>query len=176
MLGAAALAILIPVALAAAAHAGTPAPNAPAAPAAAKAEGLDYFAGRWRVTARDPGAQETLQIGYMVEATPGGAWLAGSAAAADGSLNARDMWGRDPLSGEIIRVVFDGSGTFATVRSPGWRGDVLVLEGEARSPGGIVRIRETITRRSPTRFDALWEAWRQGAWSAYSIETATRVS
>jgi hypothetical protein len=142
--------------------------------AAAQAKDLNYFIGRWDVASRDPASGEVLQVDYNIEAAPGGAWLAGSSASKDGSLNARDMWGRDPLTEEVIRVIFDGSGTFATVRSPGWASDKLVLEGEARSKGGTVRVRETISRISPHQFEARWEAYRNGAWSTYAVEIVTR--
>ena len=138
-------------------------------------EGVGYFEGRWRVASRDTASGEVLQVAYTVEPTPGGAWLAGAGASADGAFTSRDMWGRDPLSGELIRVTFDGAGTFATVRSPGWRGDRLVLEGEARSKGGVIRVRETIVRQGPRRFEATWEAHRDGEWLAYAIETVTRT-
>ena len=141
---------------------------------AAQADDLRYFVGRWDVASKDPASGEVLQVDYSIEAAPGGAWLAGSAISKDGTVSARDMWGRDPLTGEVIRVIFDGGGTFATVRSPGWAGDRLVLEGEARSTGGTVRVRETISRLSPQRFEAVWEAYRNGAWSAYAVETVTR--
>ena len=68
----------------------------------------------------------------------------------------------------------DGSGAFATIRSPGWQGDRLVLEGEVRSKGGILRVRETITRLGRNEFKAVWEARRDGAWVAYSLESLTR--
>lgn len=79
---------------------------------------------------KDPASGNSVEVDYSIVAAPA---LARSSAAKDGSLNARDMWGRDPLTREIIRVVFDGSGTIATVRSSGWTGDKLVLEGDARS-------------------------------------------
>jgi hypothetical protein len=142
--------------------------------AAAQTEDLRYFVGHWDVTSKDPTSGDVLQVEYSIEAARGGAWLAGSSVSRDGSLNARDMWGRDPLTGDVIRVIFDGGGAFATVRSPGWSGDKLVLEGEARSKGGTVRVRETISRVSPQRFEAVWEAYRNGAWSAYAVETVTR--
>lgn len=142
--------------------------------AAAQTQELNYFVGRWDVASKDPASGEILEVDYSIEIAPGGAWLAGASTSKDGSLSARDMWGRDPLTGELIRVIFDGSGTFATVRSPGWTGDELVLEGEARSKGGTVRVRETITRTSPQRFKAVWEAFRNGAWSTYAVEIVTR--
>lgn len=142
--------------------------------AAAQTDDLRYFAGRWDVTSTDPTGGEVLRVDYSIELAPGGAWLAGSSASSDGAVSARDMWGRDPLTGEVIRVIFDGAGTFATVRSPGWTGDKLVLEGDARSRGGVIRVRETISRVSPQRFEAVWEAYRDGAWSTYAVETVTR--
>lgn len=142
--------------------------------AAAQTRDLDFFVGRWDVASKDPASGEVLQVDYTIEKAPGGAWLAGVSASRDRSINARDMWGRDPLTGELIRVVFDGSGTFATIRSPGWTGDKLVLEGEARSKGGTVRVRETISRVSLQHFEAVWEAYRNGAWAAYAIESVTR--
>jgi hypothetical protein len=142
--------------------------------AAAQVTDLNYFLGRWNVASKDPATGEVVHVDYSIERTPGGAWLAGASASKDGTLNARDMWGRDPLTGEVIRVIFDGGGTFATVRSSGWAGDKLVLEGEARSGGGTVRVRETISRVSPKEFRALWEAYRDGAWSIYAVETVTK--
>lgn len=169
------------LAVAGAAIAATAAPRveaaaAPTAPAATanQADGLDYFVGGWVAEARDPGTGETVVVDYRVERAAGGAWLAGTAAARDGSLTSRDMWGRDPRTGELIRVIFDGSGAHATVRSPGWGGDTLVLEGDVQSKGGSVRVRETITRLGPDRFRAVWEARRDGRWAAYSIETVVR--
>jgi hypothetical protein len=142
--------------------------------ATAQTKDLNYFLGDWNVASKDPASGEVLRVDYRIEAVPGGAWLAGASVSKDGSLSARDMWGHDPLTGEVIRVIFDGSGTFATVRSPGWAGDKLVLEGQARSKSGTVRVRETISRVSPQRFEAVWEAYRNGAWSAYAVETVTR--
>jgi hypothetical protein len=142
--------------------------------AAAQPPDLAYFVGRWHVASKDPASGEVLQVDYRIEAARGGAWLAGASASKDGSVSARDMWGHDPLTGELIRVIFDASGTFATIRSPGWTGDKLVLEGEARSKGGTVKVRETIAKVSPRRFEAVWQANRDGQWSTYAIETATR--
>ena len=150
-------------------------PVAHAQPAvAAASDGLDYLVGRWSASVVDPTTGETVEVDYRVEPTSGGAWLTGTGVARDGSLNARDIWGRDPLTKEIIRVVFDGSGALGTIRSPGWQGERLVLEGDVRSSGGTVRVRETLTRMGPNRFKAVWEAQRDGAWSAYSVETLVR--
>jgi hypothetical protein len=141
---------------------------------AAPTQGLAYFVGEWRVSARDPATGETLEMSYAVEPTAGGSWFAGAGASPDGAFNARDMWGLDPQTGDVMRVIFDGGGTFATVRARAWDGDRLVLEGDAHSTNGVVRVRETITRITNDRFEAVWAAYRDGEWEVYSVETVTR--
>jgi hypothetical protein len=146
----------------------------PSAQAPSDPPGVEYMVGDWIVSAADPATGETVAADYKVEKLPGSPWLSGAGLSADRTINARDVWGRDPLTREIVRVVFDASGAFATVRSPGWAGDRLVLEGEVRSAGGTLRVRESITRLGPDRFRAVWEAYRDGKWTAYSVETVTR--
>lgn len=147
-----------------------------AGPETAASQDLSYFAGRWRASSLDPQTGERLEITYVVEPTPGGAWFAGAGSTADGAFSARDMWGRDPRTGDLVRVIFDGSGAFATVRARAWDGDRLVLEGDALSANGTLRVRETITRISADRFEAVWEAYVNGEWAVYAIETVTRDS
>jgi hypothetical protein len=137
---------------------------------------LEYLVGRWEVDATDPTTGQVEKIGYEVQRFVGSAWVSGTAKSADPSFSAKDVWGHDPLTRELIRVVFDSSGTYAIVRSPGWKKDgTLVLEGDARSTNGIVRVRETIRRISADEFHATWEAEREGSWRAYSVERAKRL-
>jgi hypothetical protein len=158
--------------LAACAQPAARAAPAPVAAVAPRADGLDYFVGAWSATARDPSTGEEIAFEYRVEPVLGGTWLRG---AGEGpGLKATDMWGRDPAGSGIIRVVFDGSGVYALVRSAGWAGDTLVLEGEVPQRGGAMRVRETIRRVGPDTFEAVWEAFRDGAWAPYSIERLTR--
>jgi hypothetical protein len=82
------------------------------------------------------------------------------------------MWGRDAQG--IVRMVFDGSGALGAFRSPGWKGDTLVFEGEVTSNGRKHPLRQTITRVGPNEFRAVWEAQRDGAWKPYSVERLTR--
>lgn len=168
-----ALRSLAPVLAVTACLLGAPAWAAP--PAAPDPTGVAYLVGRWAATAEDPQTGEVLNVDYRVEPAPGGAWLMGAGVSTDGSINARDVWGRDPQTGEIMRLIFDSAGTFGTIRSRGWTGDTLVLEGEAKSSGGVLRVRETITRLGPDRFRAVWEAHRDGKWVVYSVELLSRV-
>ena len=149
-------------------------PAAPAARPAAPAA-LQYFVGTWTVTARDPASQEVVTINYQVEPNTGGKWLSGRGESADRSIAARDSWGIDPATGQIVRFIFDSSGAYGVVRAPGWDGDRLVLTGEAHAKSGPTKVRETITRHGPERFDAVWEALVDGAWKPYSIEQARRL-
>jgi hypothetical protein len=148
---------------------------APLPPLGASLHDLAYFVGDWRATARDPSTGRTFTLRYTVEPTLDGSWLTGHGHAPELKLTIRDYWGRDPVSGEIVRVIIDSSGTFGVARGKGWEGDVLRLEGEARTKGGASPVRETITRRGPSRFEAVWEAKGDSGWAAYSIEQLERA-
>ena len=94
---------------------------------------LDYIVGRWEVDATDPATGKVEKIGYEVQRFVGSAWVSGTAKSADPGFSAKDVWGHDPLTKELVRIVFDSSGTYATVRSAGWQPDgTLVLEGDAK--------------------------------------------
>jgi hypothetical protein len=161
--------------LAACAHV-PPATQSPPAAAAALSPapaGVAYFAGTWTARARDPATGSEVLVDYRVEPAPGGAWLKGTAEGPD--VRATDVWGRDPATGGVMRAIFDSSGVYALVRGAGWQGDTLVLEGDVQQSGGaVLRVRETIRRQGPDAFEAVWEAFRDGAWVAYSIEQVTR--
>ena len=135
---------------------------------------LRYFVGTWLVSATDPSTSEVRRINYKVQPPIEGKWLSGSGESSDLSVRSRDTWGIDPASGDIVRFVFDSSGAYGIIRSRGWVGDRLILEGEAQSQGGPTKVRETITRSGPNRFDAVWEALKNGPWQAYSIEQVSR--
>jgi len=150
-------------------------PAAAAAPSPALAD-LAFLIGAWDVVVRTPGTTETAIVRYEVRPISGSAWLSGHGVSTAVGLDARDVWGRDPATGEITRTIYDSGGTYGLVRAAGWRSDVLVLEGEARSPGGAIRVRQSLRRDGPDRFFVTWEAQRNGAWVPYSLEEATRRS
>jgi hypothetical protein len=135
---------------------------------------LAYFVGKWRAEAKNPQTGQTFALEYSVAPALKGHWYVGTGIAPELGLEIHDLWGKDPVSGEIVRTVFDSAQTFGTVRSRGWQGDVLVLEGEASTTQGRVTVRETITRKGPDEFHAVWEMRVGEAWSAYSIETLRR--
>jgi hypothetical protein len=137
-------------------------------------QGLDFLLGKWDVSAREPGAAHAERFDYEIKPLVGSAWLYGRAKSADLASESSDVWGKDASSGEIIRVIFDKSGTYALIRSPGWKDGRLVLEGDALSSGGSIRVRETISCISRDEFRALWEARRDGVWRAYSDEHVVR--
>jgi hypothetical protein len=149
---------------------------AAAAPAVSGSEAeasLAFLLGGWDIVATTPGTGESARFSYDVSPLLG-TWMSGRARSDPPGEESKDVWGKDSASGELMRIIFAGGGTYAVVRSPGWQGAKLVLEGDARSPGGVVRVRETIERQSDDRFVATWEAYRNGSWSAYSVERVTR--
>lgn len=170
---------VLPLGLSLGACAATPAPAAPptqSSPAASAApHGLGYFVGAWRAAATDPATGKQEVLSYRVEPALDGSWIAGAGASSDLSFQARDMWGRDAETGGVIRIVFSGGGAFATFRAAGWTGDTLVFEGAVASKGSTLPLRQTITRIGPDEFRAVWEAKRDGAWRAYSVERLTRL-
>jgi hypothetical protein len=135
---------------------------------------LDYFVGRWHAEAKNPSNGKTFALEYSVEPALHGRWYVGTGHAAALDLEIHDLWGKDAVTGEIVRTIFDSAQTFGTVRSRGWQADVLVLEGDASTAEGRVTVRETITRKGPDEFHAVWEARVGDTWSAYSVETLRR--
>ena len=137
-------------------------------------EPLGYLIGTWHVVSVDPTGGDELAVCYSVQPFVSDKWISGVATSKTPGFGAKDVWGYDRASAELIRTIFDRSGTYAVVRSSGWKGDTLVLEGDAHSAGGTMRVRETIRRVNENEFKATWEALRGGNWSAYAIETAKR--
>jgi hypothetical protein len=135
---------------------------------------LSFFIGNWLARAEDPSSGRTFSIRYRVELTLDGQWLSGSGESPEMGVKVHDLWGHDPVTGEVLRVIFDSQGTFGMVRSNGWKGEVLVFEGEARGREGAVPVRETITRLGPSQFKAVWEARSETGWAPYSIEHLER--
>ena len=151
-----------------------PAGAQPPTTAAVPENVLGYFAGTWDIVATTPGSADVTNYVYEVGPWIQPNWLSGQGRSVPAGEESRDVWGRDGASGELMRIIFADNGTFAVVRSAGWQGNKLVLEGDARSPGGVVRVRETIERLGDNQFLATWEAYREGAWSPYSVERVTR--
>jgi hypothetical protein len=134
-----------------------------------------YLVGTWHVVSVDPAGGDDLRVCYSVEPFVGEKWISGVATSKTPGFGSKDVWGFDGASGELFRTIFDASGTYAVVRSPGWKGDTMMLEGDARSGKVTMRVRETIRRLSENEFRATWETRRGGKWSVYAIETATRA-
>lgn len=150
--------------------------RAPASPkpVAGQVRELDYFTGTWLASAVDPATGVEIRVRYTVRPSLGGKWYVGAAQGLSTPDASQDVWGKDPLTSEIVRTIFDASGVYAVVRSKGWSGDTLVLQGEGWTPKGAVQVRETITRVTRDEFKAVWEALRDGKWVPYSVEKVTR--
>ena len=155
------------------------APSPPVATALAAPSGLAelaFLVGDWDVVVTTPGEAGAATVRYEVRPFSGALWLSGHGVSRELGIDARDVWGRDPATGELTRAIYDSGGTLGLLRSPGWRSDGLVLDGEARSAGGTIRVRQTIRRSGADRFSVTWDAWRDGGWRSYSLEEARRRS
>jgi hypothetical protein len=136
---------------------------------------LDYFVGRWRADAKNPETGASFVLDYAIAPALKGRWYVGTGHAPALDLEIHDLWGKDPVTGEIVRTIFDSAQTTGTVRSAGWKGNVLVFEGEVAASGGRVVVRETIEKKGLDEFHAVWEAKTGDTWSAYSVEKLVRV-
>jgi hypothetical protein len=148
----------------------------PVAPAPLKAPaGLGFFVGTWELRGEDPSTGKRFEMEYVIRPVLGGAWLEGHGASEALGVEVRDYWGYDGVTGEIVRVILQSDGVLGTVRSRGWQGDTLVLEGDARQKPAPVHVRETIRREGPAKFTATWEAEANGKWVTYSVEKLRRL-
>lgn len=130
---------------------------------------LSYFEGAWQVDANMGG--QTVPFTYRVTAIAP-TWLVGTGHVPALNLDVRDIWLL--TTDGIARIIVQSDGAWGLVRSRGWLGDTLVLEGRVMASGTSQPIRETITRTGPTSFDAVWEAKSGGTWTAYSTEKLRR--
>jgi hypothetical protein len=113
-------------------------------------------------------------LDYTLQPSLGGRWLAGSATSPELGLEIADRWGVDPETGDIVRTIFQSNVNYGTNISRGWEGDTLRFESGARTAGGDMSVRQTITRVTANEFTAAWQALLDGAWNPYSIERLTR--
>ncbi len=139
---------------------------------------LEFFEGSWRGVGKGSAGAEGMELHFTLSPELGGDWYVGQLVLGDAEeveLEAKHVWGYDPLEKKLVRTFFDSSGLFGTVRSSGWDGDRLVWEGEAITPERKVAVRQTIERKGPDAFEATWEAQLEGdAWTVTSIESLER--
>jgi hypothetical protein len=137
---------------------------------------LRYFVGVWLATAEDPRTGSSFTLYYEVKPALDEQWLTGYGESPELGVSIQDFWGIDPVSGELVRVIFDSQGTFGTVRSKGWEGDTLFFDGETQTPNGAIPVRLTITRHGHNAFQAVWEALLDEGWTTYAVEQLRRES
>lgn len=130
---------------------------------------LDYFKGTWVVAIRNK-PQETFR--WTVKEDMGGGWLMG-VVEKDGKKISTDFWRQN--GDRLERYAFTADGTFVNIQSSGWQSGRMVLSGTASDKTGETKIRETITRVSERRFNALWEMLNEkGEWVVFADEICTK--
>lgn len=154
-----------PAAAAATAAAALPAKSVPAP--------LQPLLGTWDVDASNPDGSR-LRFSYEVSTTLGGAWASGRAVVPALQIEARDFWRLDPAASQIVRVYLDSQGSYGVLRSPGWQGDTLQLQGQLTDKGVPTPVRETLRRAGPAELRARWELQQGGRWQLLRDEVLRR--
>jgi hypothetical protein len=142
--------------------------------ASGAAGGLDWFVGDWDVRVRPAGDvawPEQRSFRWMVRPSLDGHWLAGSVIV-DGEVLTHEFQGGP--AGDLVRQVFSADGSRVAFTGTGWDGDVLVWEGEMRTPAAVVPLRETIRRLSDDRAEAVFETREDGRWTLLQTERLDR--
>ena len=79
----------------------------------------------------------------------------------------------NPAAKQFVMMWADSMGGWAMNTSSGWKGDVMVYEGESHMGAQSVKSRDTFTRGAGTMKHA-WEAEMGGKWVAIGEETCKK--
>ena len=74
----------------------------------------------------------------------------------------------------FVMLWVDNMGGWSQSSSSGWKGDVLVYEGDAHMGGHTMKSRDTFTRSGPASMKHTWEAQMDGKWMPLGEETCTK--
>ena len=75
---------------------------------------------------------------------------------------------------QFVMLWADNMGGWSQSASSGWKGDVLVYEGEAHMGGHAMKSRDTFTRSGAGSMKHTWEGQVDGKWMPLGEETCTR--
>jgi hypothetical protein len=139
---------------------------------------LEFFIGSWVVQGQGvdfSGKAFKLNGHYSIERVLDGAWLTTSGDFLGAKL--QEYWGYDAANQEFLRIAFQSNGTFAVLRSAGWKDASLVWIGEVTGPDGHrTAIRSTQTRKDDNEILVTWERRIDSTWKVYSSERVRRIS
>ena len=74
----------------------------------------------------------------------------------------------------FVMLWVDNMGGWAQSSSPGWKGDVLVYEGEGHMGGQTMKGRDTFTKAGPSSMKHSWEMEVNGKWMTAGEETCQK--
>lgn len=80
----------------------------------------------------------------------------------------------DPTAKQYIMMWVDNMGSWSQTTSSGWKGDIVVYEGESHMAGQTMKSRDTFTRSGPTSMKHTWEIEAGGKWMPAGEETCTK--
>ena len=80
----------------------------------------------------------------------------------------------DTGSKQFVMLWVDNMGGWSQTTSSGWKGDVMIYEGDSHMAGQTMRSRDTFTKSGPTSMKHTWEAQMGGKWTPLGDETCTK--
>jgi hypothetical protein len=134
-----------------------------------------FFVGHWSCTGKSmggpmgPAGPRSSKLAASMDL--GGHWMQLKVTPQEGPMKGKEMV--DSFSGwdgtQHVRFDF-GPGGMHKLTSKGFEGDKIVFEGEGWMGGDKMNVRHTITKKSPTEFDSLFEVGSAGAAMAPALE------
>jgi hypothetical protein len=80
----------------------------------------------------------------------------------------------DPIAKQFVMFWFDSMGAWSRATSSGWKGDVIVYEGEGQMGPMPMKGRDTFTKNADGSFKHLFEAEMGGTWVTMGEETCKK--
>jgi len=75
---------------------------------------------------------------------------------------------------QFVMLWVDNMGGWSQSMSGGWKGDVLVYEGETHMAGQTMKGRETFTKSGPASMKHTWDMQVNGKWAPLGEESCTK--
>ena len=80
----------------------------------------------------------------------------------------------DAAKKQFVMLWVDNMGAWAQNTSSGWKGDVMVFEGEGHMAGQTMKSRDTFTKSGAKSMKHTWEVEANGKWMPAGEETCTK--
>ncbi len=132
---------------------------------------LDYFKGIWAIKLKN---KPKLNFIWTVKEDFNKSWLTG-VVEQNGKKTSTDFWRQN--GNKIERFAFTGNSVTILIESKGWEGNKMLVTGVMSDKNGETKVRETITKITNRKFNALWEMKNaEGEWTVFSDEFCKKLN